>query len=367
MNILHYYPASDSMIRHYATMLEQSMSTGTVCFFATDLQQGLRLLQMADIQILHVHGCWRTSAARLYRAARKRGVRLVISPHGQLEPWIVNTNYWSNKLPRMMAFQRSMIRKSYTVVVQGNMELECMKRLGWNPRVVVVRNPIITCLTTPQQTALQLHTLYRRIMDSNPLQLMDNATLNMLRTVIKAGICKDLRWLSLPSDYQLPQLSQEAWRQLLCYADQQHISDIMDRGMLLLKCPLPDIDIQHSEPFIPERLPAVKSITEAIGLQYTSENERLQSAFKYLHKLIDSNQLTIKHLCELSKELREYGCDEEQLQDNLRERGLLQEGRRIMHLLADFTGLDEGFMPLSPLDDSTTHKIRQQIKNQYSI
>lgn len=367
MNILHYYPADDSMISQYASMLEQHMTMGMVCFFATTLPQAIQLMQMADIQILHVHGCWRTSAARLYRLARKKGTRLVVSPHGALEPWIMDSHYWTDKLPKRIAFQQNMIRSAYAVVVQGNMEKECLDKLKWNSRTIVVRNPIITCSTTPQQATQQLCQLYRRIMDSNTLQLMNSETLDTLKSAIKAGICKDTRWLALPPNYAPPRLNEESWRQLLCYAQQEHISNMVGRGLLLLRCELPDMDIQHANPFLPNHYAAIKSINEAIGLHYANENERLVAAFKYVRRLLMDNKLTISHLCELSKELFEYGCNEEQLQDDLREKGLTPMANRIVQLLADMTGLNEGFLPLQPLNDKTTRKIKRQIKNHLTI
>ena len=63
MNILHYFDKTDSMTAQYIAMLSRVSSHETAMFFATDCQEALKILQMADINILHIHGCWRTSTA----------------------------------------------------------------------------------------------------------------------------------------------------------------------------------------------------------------------------------------------------------------------------------------------------------------
>src|ERR1700723_1124141 len=46
---------------------------------------GLPRNSMADV--VHIHGLWTPFEWRAYREGKARGARLVISPHGSLEPW----------------------------------------------------------------------------------------------------------------------------------------------------------------------------------------------------------------------------------------------------------------------------------------
>ena len=55
MNILHYFDKTDSMTAQYIAMLSRVSSHETAMFFATDCQEALKILQMADINILHIH------------------------------------------------------------------------------------------------------------------------------------------------------------------------------------------------------------------------------------------------------------------------------------------------------------------------
>ena len=55
------------------------------------------------------------------------------------------------------------------------------------------------------------------------------------------------------------------------------------------------------------------------------------------------------------------------LTETLKESKLYKTACRTMQLLHDFTGFDEGFMPVTPLDDRITRRIRQQIYNHLKI
>lgn len=367
MNILHYFDKTDSMTAQYIAMLSRVSSHETAMFFATDCQEALKILQMADINILHIHGCWRTSTARLFTKARTKAIRLVVSPHGQLEPWFFNQRYWKEKLPKALLFQHRIISQAYAIVVEGAMEEECLRKLNWNKRIIIVRNPIITCSITAEETLRQLTQIYRRIMDSNTIELMQSETLSTLRLAIKAGITQDIRWLNLPASHTPPHLDEEGWRQIRCYAQQEQIEQLIDRGLRILQCDCPHFDEMKSHPFFPDHYQPSKGIEETIGMSFTSENKRLIETFRLLHRLISRNKLTVCHLCELDKELREHDCNEEKLTESLEELRLLKSARRLMQVMVEETGFDEGFMPFPPLNDRVTRNIERQIKNHLKI
>ncbi len=367
MNILHYFDKTDSMTAQYMAMLARVSFHETTVFFASDYQEAVKTLQLADIDILHIHGCWRTSAARVYARIRKRSTRLVVSPHGQLEPWFFKQHFWKEKLPKRVLFQHRIISQAYAVVVEGSMEEECIRRLGWNSRTVVVRNPLITNSITPEDAVRQLSMLYRRIMDSNTMALMTQDTLSTLRLAIKAGITRDIRWLRLPDHYSIARLDGEAWRQMLCFAQQEQIASVVERGVRILQCDVPFVDMKQSRPFFPDHYKPAKGIEETIGMSFASENQRLVESFRFLHHLVVHKQLSISHLCELDKELRDHGCNEEQLSDRLAEIHLLKTARRLMQVMQEETGFDEGFMPVPPLNDRIARNIKRQLKNHLKI
>ena len=164
MRILHYYTASDKISHDYIDILSKAMTelnylSGDGCIenvSATSLHDALKLIKMSNVDIIHLHGCWRDSDFMLVRKAKKSGTRIIVSPHGQLEPWVIKTDYWKKHFPRIIVYQKKIVRDAFAVVVMGRMEEECMKRLGWNMRIEVVKNSMITDTITEKEMAIRM-------------------------------------------------------------------------------------------------------------------------------------------------------------------------------------------------------------------
>ena len=352
------------MITSYVDMLVNSMGLEAENTIVSEEAAAKEKLQSIHFDILHIHGCWQYAAYRAVRQAQRRGTRIIVTPHGQLEPWVMKQGYWKEKLPKRLLFQRSIIQKAYAVVVQGKMEEECMTKLGWNRRIVIIRNCLITNTINAQEMARQTWLVYRKIMDSNTLALMADSTKTTLRQLLKVGITGDERWLG---ESFVTITDHNQWRMLYCYVHQEQVAETVRRGLRILRADTPDFDIQQMPCFMPDGYETPKTIEEAIGMQYATENDRLMATFRHLRRLTMHHRLTLSHLVELDKELRNHDTAEDQLCDALRERHLYKFARRIMQLTNDLTGLDEGHMPMPPLDDRLSRHMRKYIDNHLKI
>lgn len=365
MRILHYYDDKDTMISQHVKLLTDSMGKEAENYIATETEQAKTLLRGGHNDILHLHGCWRNSSRSIVNLALRQGSRLVVTPHGQLEPWIKEEGYWKEKLPKQLLYQRNIIEKAYAVIIQGRMEQECMNQLKWNPRTVIIRNAVVTSSITARDMARETFKVYQKVLDSNPLERMSAETRRVLLAVIVAGTTGDRRWI--PEEVAVSPLSTDDWRLLLCYGHQEQITDTLQRGIRILGLEAPDIDYEHIDYFLPEHYTETKSIQQSIGNEFATENERLLATFRMLRKWETARELSIKHVIELNRELREHGCDEEELAEELKERRLWKMVSRLMQVAADLTGLTEGFMPVTPTDDRQTRKMRRQIENHLKI
>lgn len=362
MRILHFYPKTDASISQYFDLLTSNMGLEVENHKASNSEEVRQLLRTIEFDILHVHGCWDNAQFLIVRKVLQQGARLVVTPYGQLQPWVQHQDFWREKLPKRIVYQRSVIEQAYAVVVQGHMELECLQLLGWNKRCVIIRNPLITSTITPREMARQTFDLYQRVIDSNPLLRMNDNTLKFTKRLITVGITGDERWTM---NDEAPMLGD--WRQILCYAHQEQITPVIQRAVRTLKLIEPDIDAAQIPYFLPDNYVETKSIQQTIGNQFVSENDRLIATFKLVKKLISNRQLSIKHLVELDIELREHPCDEALLAEQLQEHGLIKLAARCMQLMYDYTGLTEGFMPVLPLNDRITKKWYYQIENHLTI
>ena len=365
MRILHYYASNaPEAVTQYVKLLCEQMGTEAEQESVTTVQEALQLLRDRHYDLLHIHGCWQYAAYRIARKAHSQGTRLVVTPHGQLEPWIMKQSYWKEKLPKRVLFQRSIIQQAYAVIVQGKMEEECLSKLGWNRRTVIIRNCLITNSINAKEMAQQTWQIYRKVMDSNTLELMTDDTKLTLRQLLKVGITGDERWLG---ESFVTITDHNQWRMLYCHVHHEQVAEIVRRGISILRVDAPDFDIRQMPCFMPDGYEAPKTIGEAIGMQFATENDRLMATFRHLKRLALHNRLTLSHLAELDKELRNHDCAEDQLCDALKERSLYKFARRIMQLTNELTGLDEGLMPMPPLDDRLTRLMRRHIDNHLKI
>lgn len=364
MRVLHFYKDDNGMIARHVNMLSQ---TGHC---VTEAEQARTLLGGGKYDILHLHGCWRNSSKNIVKMALRQGCRLVVTPHGELEPWVQEENRWQEKLPKRLLYQRDIIHAAYAVIVQGPMEAECMKCLEWNPRTVVIRNAAITQLTSAQEMVRQTQALYQKVLDSNPLELMGDKLRLTLKAIIATGITNDRRWLeSMDDEFSeaVTPPSNDEWRLLLLYAHQEDIVTTLQRGIRILGLDAPELDVENIPCFLPPDYQAAESIGKTIGNEFATENERLLATFKVIRKLTANKQLSIKHLVELDSELRYHGCEEELLADDLKERHMWKLASRVMQLMTYRTGLTEGFMPVPPIDDRTTRSLLRQVDNRLKI
>lgn len=365
MRILHYNPNSDSMVSQYLNMLCEGMGLACINEIVTDPSDVLKRLQTIHYDILHLYGCWHNSSYKIVSLAFKHQTRLVISPNGQLEPWVVGNNYWKEKLPKRLLYQQRIVEKAYAVIVHGKMEEDFIKKLGWNKRVFVIKNALITRTISQQEMTQQVLQVYRKVMSSNPWELMDEEMRHELGQFIKLGITGDERWLE-GEKLEVPD-TLEKWRLFLCYAHQEQIEDTMMKAFRILNFNVPDFNIDQIDYFVPDDYVTPHSIEHVIGVRFASENDRLLATFRHLRKLVAHHQLSIMHLIELDDELRNHSYEEAALCETLKEIRLYKFVARIMGVMEQKTGLTEGMMPMPPLNDRFTQQIVKQIENHLKI
>ena len=194
---------------------------------------------------------------------------------------------------------------------------------------------------------------------------MDEEMQSTLQQLIITGVTGSRQWLA-EEPHSAPD-TLEKWRLLLCFAHQEKITNTILRGIQVMNFEAPDFDVEKIDYFLPSGYETPHSIESVIGISFVSENDRLLATFKYLKKLVLRNQLTIMHLIELDKELRQHDCEEDRLCEKLEEQNLLKMTGRLMQVMHDLTGFTEGFMPVPPLNDRITKRIRLQVENHLKI
>lgn len=329
MKVLHLYPSDNKLIAAHVDLLRQREEPFT-----------------GRPDIVHVHGCWRYGVVRQAMHLHREGARIVMTAHGGLEPWIVEQRHHTEKLAKTLLWQRRMVESAYVLIAQGPMETEALRQLGWNPRVETIRNAVVTNSITPEAMCQHTQAVYRKVMDSNTVELMDDSTRRMFTMLLKAGITGDRRWLENWEEVSSTILGEAAWRQLLVYADHENVRTVIDRGLHAIGIRAPYIETAQIQSYLPTayQLPRV-------------ENHSVVGIVSEMHH----GPLTLRQLVELDHALRRDDANDEQIVDQLTEKRLLTYFRRLLRLLQELTLLDEGFLPVTPIDDSGTARLRRQL------
>ncbi len=105
-------------------------------------RQWVELLREIHPDLVHVNCCWQPESAMVQGWSTKKGFKTVYSPHGMLEPWIVQRHYWTKKVPALLLYQKAAIRNSDVIHATAESERQNLLELGYNRNVTVVPNGI---------------------------------------------------------------------------------------------------------------------------------------------------------------------------------------------------------------------------------
>ena len=97
------------------------------------------LLDEIKPDIVHVNCCWMPACAAVQRIAQKRGFKVVLTPHGMLEPWIIKRHYLTRKVPALWLYQKAAVQRADCVQATAESERDNLLKLGYNSNIKVVR------------------------------------------------------------------------------------------------------------------------------------------------------------------------------------------------------------------------------------
>lgn len=168
MKIIHYIPSIDRMaggISTYMQVLAKPLGTMAEVHIMTHASENplpmenckvhdipryrpfsgvwkkavVDLLDSVRPDIVHVNCCWTPDCAIIQRLAQKRGYKVVLTPHGMLEPWILKRHYWTRKVPALWLYQKAAVQRADCVQATAESERDNLLKLGYNSNIKVVR------------------------------------------------------------------------------------------------------------------------------------------------------------------------------------------------------------------------------------
>ena len=98
-----------------------------------------KLFDVIKPDLVHVNCCWMPACAFVQQMAQKRNIKVVLTPHGMLEPWIIKRHYWTRKLPALLLYQKAAIQNTDCLQATAESEKENLLKLGYNSNIKIVK------------------------------------------------------------------------------------------------------------------------------------------------------------------------------------------------------------------------------------
>lgn len=116
--------------------------TSNISQFKKLKSEWLDLLNRIKPDLIHINCCWMPQCAFTQKWAQELGYKVILSPHGMLEPWIISRHYWTKKLPALLLYQKSAIINATCIHATAESEKDNILKLGYNNKVEIVANGI---------------------------------------------------------------------------------------------------------------------------------------------------------------------------------------------------------------------------------
>lgn len=119
-----------------------------VKFFDTSLSRWFFLkkefytfLKAEKADIVHINGIWNPENSLFQKVAQSLSIKVVLSPHGMLEPYILNRHPLKKKIA-LALYQDKAVRKTEYIHATASSESENIRHIGYQQTATIVPNGI---------------------------------------------------------------------------------------------------------------------------------------------------------------------------------------------------------------------------------
>jgi hypothetical protein len=392
MKVLHYIPerllsseeeggfhGSTDLTREYLSVLTTGMGERIESQVTTSLSQFKQQVKSMEPDIVHIHACWNLSAYRAQHWAMKQRLALVLSPHNGMQPWHVHHHFWLHKLPLLILYQRHAIKTADAIHVFSQSEHQRMKAMKWNSRLALVRNCTIDSRTPEWQMTSELEAFYQKVIDSNSFRLMTEEEKTAENRMLHEAIFQEQGVVGAEKHEEGKALPASSLRKIFIHANDEGILQEVETGARLMQQETGVPDWEHlqrfprrikksAEPLEHEKILAKSPLTKSTLSNLRQDEKPSDTENKLTVMLINiqhelkHKKLSRGHLTTFYRLLRFGEYDEDKLQRMLKQLKLQKFTARLMQILQETYFLEEGYMPIPPIDDKRTNNIRKSLQ-----
>ena len=392
MKVLHYIPerllsseeeggfhGSTDLTREYLSVLTTGMGERIESQVTTSLSQFKQQVKSMEPDIVHIHACWNISAYRAQHWAMKQRLALVLSPHNGMQPWHVHHHFWLHKLPLLILYQRHAIKTADAIHVFSQSEHQRMKAMKWNSRLALVRNCTIDSRTPEWQMTSELEAFYQKVIDSNSFRLMTEEEKTAENRMLHEAIFQEQGVVGAEKHEEGKALPASSLRKIFIHANDEGILQEVETGSRLMQQQTGVPDWEHlqrfprrikksAEPLEQEKILPKSPLTKSTLSNLRQDEKPSDTENKLTVMLINiqhelkHKKLSRAHLTTFYRLLRFGEYDEDKLQRMLKQLKLQKFTARLMQILQETYFLEEGYMPIPPIDDKRTNNIRKSLQ-----
>lgn len=114
----------------------------TITHFVAMKKEWRKIVLEIQPDIVHINCCWMPGCAYIQKWSQSLGCKVILTPHGMLEPWIINRHYWTKKIPALLLYQKHAIMKADIIHATAEIERKNILELGYNDKVFTISNGI---------------------------------------------------------------------------------------------------------------------------------------------------------------------------------------------------------------------------------
>jgi len=344
-----------------------------------------KIVDKVNPDIIHIFGAWDITASFIEKWGEDYRIPVVFSPLKGFAPWNVRHHYWSRRLPALLLFQRRMIKRAHAIHVTSRQEMKFAMEMNWHPsftdretwnsRIAIIPNPMLTDETDTDKTARSMLRLYNKVLDSNPFLRMTEADRMNENTLLRAGLSQGnmLHDITKKARERLFAMDDKAWRRILLHSTDEGIADIIISGAIAMQLKKKSIVIENTERF-ENKQKDTGAANSSSALMKNGRMSRIKEKFKgygteaeLCTMMINivyglrNGTLCRRHIADMYTHIRFKYYNESVLRLMLKQVRMYKTAARLMQIMSETIGLENGFMPLEPLDDKRTDNIRKTL------
>ena len=300
-------------------------------------RQARKVIREIRPDIVHIWGAWDMTGAIVESRARKERVVTIVSPLRGLATVSINTSFWKEKLPRLLAYQAVMVRRSTAVLALDDAERSDIKSIK-------LKSHIETLPAEESELQGSVMAAYRKALDSSYINYITDEERAFVENAVRIAVVRDADGSVLPESQGL------SFRRIYLYAYDEDVTDLLTEGARKMERPMPPLlDVGKVRRYKSKKAKNRVSLADADAklrkMAIPADKEKEIKVVKMIAgaKRVTMKRMTMRQWVELYDMFRNIDFDEDMVAEELQHQHLRAFTVKIQRRLRDDYNLPQGY------------------------